>query len=80
HRPRSEPLADLLQGGWIFTRTEPIIEGLITNSSFFKLPFSPLHPNGRRRHPRILPRGERPVLPPGTPQHGDTPTQFTSAV
>ena len=42
HRPRSQPLADLLQGGWIFTTTETIVEGLITNSSFFELPFSPL--------------------------------------
>jgi hypothetical protein len=31
HRPRSEPVADLLQDGWIFTRTEPIIEGLLRN-------------------------------------------------
>jgi TPP-dependent trihydroxycyclohexane-1,2-dione (THcHDO) dehydratase len=32
----SESLADLLQGGWIFTTTEPIVEGLITNPSFLE--------------------------------------------
>jgi hypothetical protein len=37
HRSRTEPVADLLQGGWIFRTAEPVVEAFIPDADFLYL-------------------------------------------